>query len=60
MEKLLEMCMPCAQNGRIYWKEGKAWCLWETDTIERLEGIMAQFQNVHTDVMPVKLAPQLI
>ncbi|HUT71731.1 MAG TPA: hypothetical protein VMW89_13745 [Desulfatiglandales bacterium] len=42
------------------WEQGKAWCLWETDTIERLEGIMAQFLNVHTDIIPVKLAPQVV
>ena len=49
-----------SSQAAFNWEQGKAWCLWETDTIERLEGIMAQFQNVHTDVIPVKLAPQVM
>ena len=42
------------------WEQGKTWCVWETDTIERLEEIMAQFLHVHTDTVPVKLAPQIM
>jgi len=41
------------------WEEGRAWCLWETDTIERLKAIMAE-QPVHTDIIPVKQAPQIM
>jgi hypothetical protein len=41
------------------WEQGKAWCVWETDTIERLKGIMAE-QPIHTDIIPVKLAPQIM
>jgi len=25
-----------------------------------MEGIMAEFQNMHTDIIPVKLAPQIM
>jgi hypothetical protein len=28
------------------WKQGKGWCVWETDTIERLEGIMAELESL--------------
>jgi hypothetical protein len=41
------------------WEEGKAWCLWETDTIERLKVIMAN-QPIHKDIIPVKQAPQIM
>ena len=36
------------------WKQGKDWCVWETDTIERLEGIMAEFplHRYHTSKTP--------
>jgi hypothetical protein len=47
-------------HSAFNWEQGKAWCVWETDTIERLQGVMAQFQNIHTDVIPVKLAPQIM
>ena len=39
---------------------GKAWCLWETDTVTRIESIMAEFPTVHTEVIPVKIAPQIM
>jgi len=42
------------------YERGKAWCVWETDTIERLEGIMAEHLYTHTDIIPVKLAPQIM
>jgi hypothetical protein len=42
------------------WEQGKGWCVWETDTIERLEDIMAEFPHIHTDITPVKLAPQIM
>jgi hypothetical protein len=42
------------------WEQGKAWCVWETDTIERLEGIMAEFQYIHTDIISVELLPQIM
>ena len=41
-------------------EQGKGWCVWETDTVARLEGIMADHLNVHTDIIPVKLAPQIM
>jgi len=41
-------------------EQGKGWCLWEADTVARLEGIMAEFPNIHTEVIPVKLAPQIM
>jgi hypothetical protein len=41
-------------------EQGKGWCAWETDTVARLEGIMAEHPNIHTEVIPVKLAPQII
>jgi hypothetical protein len=42
------------------WEQGKGWCLWETDTIERMEGLMAQFQNIHTEIIPVETMPQVM
>jgi len=42
------------------WEQGKAWCVWETDTIERLEGIMAEFQYIHTDIISVEVLPQIM
>ena len=42
------------------WEQGKGWCVWETDTIERLEGIMAEFPHIHTDIIPVKPLPQIM
>jgi len=42
------------------WEQGKSWCVWETDAIERLEGIMAEFPHIHTDIIPVKLLPQVM
>jgi len=44
----------------VNWEQGKAWCVWETDTVGRLEGIMAQFTYLHTDIIPVKLLPQIM
>ncbi len=41
-------------------EQGKAWCVWETDTTERLKGIMAEFPYIHTDIIPVKLLPQIM
>jgi hypothetical protein len=41
------------------WEQGKAWCVWETDTLERLQSIMAEFPNIHTEIVPVKQAPQV-
>ena len=46
-------------HAAFNWEQGKAWCLWETDTIERLQSIMAEFSNVHTDIVPVKQAPEV-
>jgi hypothetical protein len=55
-KKLPVKSMQAAMN----FEQGKAWCLWETDTVARMEGIMAEFPSVHTEVIPVKLAPQIM
>jgi len=47
-------------QAAMNFEQGKGWCLWETDTIARMEGIMAEFPNMHTDIIPVKLAPQVM
>jgi hypothetical protein len=47
-------------QAAMNFEQGKGWCLWETDTVARMEGIMAEFSTVHTEVIPVKLAPQII
>jgi hypothetical protein len=47
-------------QAAMNFEQGKGWCLWETDTVARLEGIMADHLNVHTDIIPVKLAPQIM
>ena len=61
MKDLMAKKVPVKSTQAAFnWEQGKAWCLWETDTIERLEGIMAQFMNVHTDIIPVKLLPQIM
>ena len=49
-----------SMQSAMNFEMGKAWCLWETDTVARLEGIMAEFPTVHTEVFPVKLAPQIM
>jgi hypothetical protein len=49
-----------SMQAAMNFEQGKAWCLWETDTAGRLEGIMAEFPSVHTEVIPVKLAPQIM
>jgi len=60
MRKLIAEKVPVKSlHAAFNWEEGKAWCLWETDTLERLKSIMAEFPNIHTDVMPVKQAPQV-
>ena len=41
-------------------EQGKGWCVWETDTVARMEGIMAAQPNIHTEIIPVKLAPQIM
>ena len=61
MKDLMAKKVPVRSIYSVFnWEQGKAWCVWETDTIERLQGVMAQFQNIHTDVIPVKLAPQIM
>jgi hypothetical protein len=47
-------------QAALNFEEGKGWCLWETDTVARMEGIMAENSNIHTEVIPVKLAPQIM
>ena len=60
MRHLVESKLPVKSlHAAFNWEQGKAWCLWETDTIKRLESIMAEFSNVHTDIIPVKQAPQV-
>jgi hypothetical protein len=39
---------------------GKMWCVWETDTIERLKGIMDAMQYIHTEIIPVERWPQVM
>ena len=61
MKDLMAKKVPVKSVQAVFnWERGEAWCLWETDTIERLQGIMAQFQNIHTEVIPVRLAPQIM
>jgi len=61
MKDLMAKNMPVkSMQAVMNWEQGKGWCVWETDTIERLEGIMAEFAYVHTDIIPVKLAPQIM
>ncbi len=61
MKELMAKKVPVkSKQALINWEQGKGWCLWETDTVARMEGIMAEFPNVHTDVIPVKLAPQIM
>ena len=47
-------------QAAMNYEQGKGWCLWETDTAARKEGIMAEFPNIHTEVIPVKLLPQIM
>jgi hypothetical protein len=61
MKELMAKKVPVKSKQALFnWEQGKGWCLWETDTVARMEGIMAEFPNVHTDVIPVKLAPQIM
>ena len=47
-------------QAALNFEQGKGWCLWETDTVARMEGIMAENPTIHTEVIPVKLAPQIM
>ena len=59
-KELMAQKVPVRSLHSVFnWEEGKAWCLWETDTIERLRAIMAE-QPAHTDIIPVKQAPQVM
>ena len=49
-----------SMQAALNFEQGKGWCLWETDTAARMEGIMADFPNIRTEVIPVKLAPQVM
>jgi len=61
MEDLVARKVPVKSiQAAVNWEQGKAWCVWETDTIERLEGVMAEFLYIHTDIIPVELAPQIM
>ena len=60
MKDLMQKKVPVKSVQSVFnWEEGKAWCIWETDTIKRLQEIMAQ-QPVHTEIISVKLAPQIM
>lgn len=59
-KELIAQKVPVRSLQSVFdWKQGRAWCLWETDTVERLEAIMAQ-HAVHTEIVPVKQAPQIM
>jgi len=61
MKNLIAKKVPVKSlNAAFNWEQGKAWCIWETDTIERLESIMAEFPHIHTDIMPVQQAPHIM
>jgi hypothetical protein len=47
-------------QAAMNFEQGKGWCLWETDTVARMEGIMADFAAVRTEVIPVKQVPQIM
>jgi hypothetical protein len=60
MKDLMQKKVPVKSVQSVFnWEEGKAWCIWETDTIKRLQEIMAQ-QPEHTEIISVKLAPQIM
>jgi len=60
MRNLMSKKMPVKSlHAAFNWEQGKAWCIWETDTLNRLERIMAEFANIHTDIFPVKKAPEV-
>ncbi len=60
MKDLMEKKVPVKSVQSVFnWEEGKAWCIWETDTIKRLQDIMAQ-QPIHTEIISVKQAPQIM
>lgn len=60
MKELIAKKVPVRSVQSVFdWEQGKAWCLWETDTIGRLEAIMAE-HPVHTEITPVKQAPQIM
>lgn len=61
MKNLIEKKVPVKSiHAAFNWEQGRAWCIWETDTLKRLKDIMAEFVNVHTDIFPVKKAPEVI
>ncbi len=60
MKDLMGQKVPVRSLHSVFnWEEGKAWCIWETDTIERLKKIM-DAQPAHTEIIPVKQAPQVM
>jgi hypothetical protein len=61
MKGLMAKKLPVkSKQAALNSEQGKGWCLWEPDTLARMEGIMAEQPNVHTEVIPVKLAPQIM
>jgi hypothetical protein len=60
MKDLMQKKVPVKSVQSVFnWEEGKAWCIWETDTVKRLQEIMAEHPQ-HTEIIPVKLAPQIM
>ncbi len=60
MKELMAKKAPVKSLQSVFnWKEGKAWCLWQTDTVARLKTIMAA-QPAHTEIIAVKKAPQIM
>jgi len=61
MKDLMAKKVPVRSIHSVFnWEQGKAWCVWETDTMERLEGIMIEFPYIHTDIISVKPVPQIM
>jgi hypothetical protein len=60
MRNLIDKKVPVVSlQAAFNWEQGKAWCIWETDSLERLKSIMVEFPHIHTDIIPVKQAPKV-
>ncbi len=60
MKELMAKNVPVRSLQAVFnWEEGKAWCLWETDTIDTLKKIMDE-QPAHTEIFSVERAPQIM
>jgi hypothetical protein len=61
MKDLVAKKVPVRSIYSVFnWEQGKGWCIWGTDTIERLEEIMAEFPYIHTEVISVEFLPQIM